>query len=137
MNGTRNLAAYRLPGYQGVGSIASAFVVDAHPVDDGPVLGKPETAGKGIPFLGAGCQGAYLDEGEAEIGQIVIHVAVLVETGRQTDGMLEGNAEQFTLKSLCTRAVAPTQEGPAHRDVPAEFQQVHSHPVDILRLEEK
>ena len=120
-----------------VGRIAGALVVYAHTVDYGLVLGQSEAAGLGVAVLRLWREGAYFYEREAEIGQVVVHIAVLVETCSKADGVLEGNSEQLALESLGVRGIDPAKYSTAHRYAPAEFQQVHRHPVNLLGLDEE
>ena len=61
--------------------IAHAIVVDAHVVDEGLVLWQAPKAGSGVALLRQRRQGADFHKTEAQIGQVVIILAVLVRIG--------------------------------------------------------
>ena len=71
------------------------LVVDAHPVDDGPVTDDTEKPRLWIPVLGFGGKGADFNEAEAEVGKLVVMVAVLVESACKADRALELQSEDF------------------------------------------
>ena len=58
-----------------------AFIVDTHPVDDGPVFDQAEQPGLGIAWLGLRSQGTDLHETESEIAHVVVELSVLVQAG--------------------------------------------------------
>ncbi|MNR15766.1 hypothetical protein D3C85_1323220 [compost metagenome] len=61
------------------------LVVEAHAVDDGPVFGQTEQARLGVAGLRARRDRAAFHGAEAEPRQAVQRLAVLVQTGGQTD----------------------------------------------------
>ena len=85
-------------------------VVQAVAVDDGPILGKAEHTGERVPGLGQRRDGPGLDEAEAEAGQATQGRGVLVEPGREADGIGEGAAERADGERRVVRAaVRPGQ----------------------------
>ena len=79
--------------------MADTLVVNAHPVDDGPVLNDPEKPRLGIAVLRFRCQGAYFDEAEAEVGQFIVMASVLVQPSGKADRISEAESEDCLFKS--------------------------------------
>ena len=72
------------------------FIVEAEPVDDRPVGGKPENARLRIAGLRQRRHRADLGEAEAERQQRVRHFAVLVVAGRHAERIGEVEAGDRT-----------------------------------------
>src|SRR5690606_37016872 len=72
-----------------------AVIVEAHAVDDALHLGQPEHAWARVPWLRAGRDGADLEEAEAEPGESVDRLAVLVEAGGQPDAVGKAQTHDF------------------------------------------
>ncbi len=70
-----------------------AFVVDAHPVDEGSVLREAEKPRLGIALLWFGCKGTDLYEGEAEQSKFVVMLPIFVYSGCKSYGIWEIKAE--------------------------------------------
>ena len=87
--------------------VIDAFVVDSHPVDKGLVLGQAEQPGTGIAVLRLGGQGTHLHEGEAEIGQFVVKLGVLIQSGGQSHWGRETEPEKLPLQR---RRIVPIQK---------------------------
>jgi hypothetical protein len=80
-------AATPLAAHQTLRRRFHAAVVEAHAVDDGAIFGKPEQARARIAGLRPRCDGAAFDEAEAESQHRVRHLGILVEAGREPDGV--------------------------------------------------
>src|SRR5574337_292668 len=78
-------------GDQGI----DAVVVEAHAVDDALYLGQPEQAGPRIAGLRAGGDGADLQKTEAQPGQAVDGLAVLVQAGSQAHPVREAHTHHL------------------------------------------
>ncbi len=76
---------------RGYGS--SAVVIEAHPVDDRPVLDQPEEAWLGVAGLGLSGDGSHLDMAESEVCKGSNAVPLLVETCGKTERRREGHTE--------------------------------------------
>ena len=66
-----------------------ALVVEAHPVDEGPVLGQPEEARPGVSRLGPGRDGSDLDVAEPERVEAADEHLALVEPRRHAERAVE------------------------------------------------
>ncbi len=77
-----------------VGGIAGAVVVEAHPVDQGPVVGQPEQSRGRVSGLRLRGDGADLGEAEAQRTPRVDTRRVLVEAGGQAHRGREVDAER-------------------------------------------
>lgn len=79
---------------QVVRGIAGAVVVEAHPIDQCPIVGQTEQARRGIAGLGLSGDGAHLGEAEAHRSPRVDAGRVLVEPGGKPDRCREVDAER-------------------------------------------
>src|SRR6185312_12227068 len=81
-----------------------SLIVEAEAVDDGVVPSGAKNAGPRIAALCQGRQRAHLDEAEAHGEKLARHTRILVETGRQADGIGEIQAEHGLGQAPVVRA---------------------------------
>ena len=77
------------------GHVVCAFRVEAVAVDHGVLRGETEDSWLGVSVLGQGSGAADFDDGGADVKERIGDVGVLVQTGRDTDGVGEGVAEDL------------------------------------------
>src|SRR5690625_3423742 len=111
------------------------MVVEAHPVDQGPVAEQAEGARSRVARLGVGGDGADLDMTEAQVQQRQRDLAVLVEAGghAQRAAMLTA---QHPLRLTpvpvgCGDTEAPSQQGGTAREADRKSTRLNSSHVAI------
>ena len=75
--------------------VIDAVIVEAHAVDDRGGLRQAEDARLGVARLRTRGNGADLDETEAQLGEAINGIAVLVQAGRQSHGIGELQAHHL------------------------------------------
>ena len=104
------VAAGAPPLLQPPGDHLGPVVVEAHPVDHGAVGGEPEQPRLRVAGLRLAGHGADLDVAEAQRGQAVDPLGVLVEAGGEAERVREGQPQR---RHRGSRAGQPLQHRPA------------------------
>ena len=82
------------------GDPVSTLVVEPHPVDERPVLRQSESARTCVAARLSGTHGSDFREAEAQILPETEQRCVLIEAGREPDGILETKAPDGLLKAV-------------------------------------
>ena len=129
--------AVRTPQVTDGGFEAAVRKSDA--VYDGVVLREPEDPRAGISRLGAGRDGAHLDESESQGGQFAVGFAVAVESRGDSHRIGEPHAEDLAFERRMLHGVAFAQEPAAPGDQPEDAQHQQDDvvgPLDVEREEQ-
>ena len=107
-------------------------VRESDAVDDGVVLREAEHPRPRVACLRTGRHGSYLDESESQRGQFTERLAVVVESGRQSDGVGEADAEHLAFERRMLHGVAFAQQPAAAGYQPDDAQQQQHRVVGLL-----
>ena len=78
--------------------VLHTVVIEAHTIDDCLVFGQAEQTRAGVARLTFGGHGAHLYEAITECRKLVIDLCIFIETGSNTDRIVEFHAENFAFE---------------------------------------